>query len=343
MMRVSYTLDTHLGAYQQPIPGPRETAEGYDQLLEEAELAEKVGFDGIWLPERHMRTETFVSSPVTLAAAVAARTTRVQIATAVMNPTYHDPMQLAEDLAAIDILSKGRFVFGAGVGYHPDYFRLFNVPRKRTGQRFQEAMDVIVGAWTQERFSYEGAFFSYDDVLMTPKPYQRPRPPIWIGGFARKAIERALSYDGWIIWWQPEPEETKSAIDYWRQRAAEIGKPDWQICMDVEGWIGDDPKQVRDRHGPRWLHEAGFYLGQAPETRLDRESGLAGMERRYLQFGTPEMWVQRIASIDETFRPDWLNIRIRNPRQMDESGPSRAETLEAIQRFGEEVIRGFQR
>ena len=90
--------------------------------------------------------------------------------TAVMNPTYHDPMHLAEQLACVDNLSKGRFIFGAGVGYHDDYFKLFNVPRKHTGRRFQETLDVIEGAWTQERFSYDGEFFQYDDVLMTPKP-----------------------------------------------------------------------------------------------------------------------------------------------------------------------------
>jgi alkanesulfonate monooxygenase SsuD/methylene tetrahydromethanopterin reductase-like flavin-dependent oxidoreductase (luciferase family) len=342
-VRLAYTLDTHLGVYGQPVPDAREVARGWDQLLEEAELAERVGFDGVWLPERHMRTEAFVGSPITLAAAIAARTTRVGIATAVMNPTYHDPMQLAEDLAAIDNLSKGRLIFGAGVGYHSDYFRLFNVPRVKTGERFQEAMDVIERAWGGERFTFNGRHFAYDDVLLTPGPYQNPRPPIWIGAFAHKAIERALQYDGWILWWQPDPAETKAAVDYWRERAASIGKTNWQICMDLEGWIGDDVGAVRKRHGDRWLHEAGFYLAQDSKTRLDPTQGLAAMERRYLQFGPSAAWIERIGRIETDYRPDWLNVRIRNPRSKAGDPPDKKETMEAIQRLGEEVIRVFQR
>src|SRR4029079_15864544 len=106
------------------------------------------------------------------------RTERITIATTVMNPTYHDPMHLAEQLACIDNLSKGRLIFGAGVGFHVDYFGLFNVPLKRPGKRFQETLDVIEGAWTNERFTYKGEFYEYDDVMLPPKPYQRPRPTI---------------------------------------------------------------------------------------------------------------------------------------------------------------------
>ena len=91
--------------------------------------------------------------------------------------TFHDPIHLAEALAAIDNLSRGRFVFGAGVGYHEDYFRCFGVPFERRGKRFEEVMDCIVGAWTEEEFNYGGEFFQYEGVRMTPKPYQRPRPP----------------------------------------------------------------------------------------------------------------------------------------------------------------------
>jgi alkanesulfonate monooxygenase SsuD/methylene tetrahydromethanopterin reductase-like flavin-dependent oxidoreductase (luciferase family) len=341
-MRLSYMPDTHLGSYDQAIPTPQEAGQGFEQLVREAELAERVGFDGVWLPERHSRTETFVPATEILAAAIAARTERIMIATAVMNPTYHDPMHLAEQLACVDNLAKGRFIFGAGVGYHADYFKLFNVPKKHTGARFQETMDVIEGAWTEERFSYKGEFYEYDDVVLTPKPYQRPRPTIWIGAFADKAVERALNYDGWVWWWQPKPKEAKDTIERWREKAAARGKPDWQVCLDIEGWVGDDPDKLRDQHGHRWLHEAGFYLSKDLESPLETVA-LEEMEEKYLVFGTPEMWVERIAEIQEMFNPDWLNIRIRNPRPKTGYWPTSQETAEAIQMFGEDVIRHFQR
>jgi alkanesulfonate monooxygenase SsuD/methylene tetrahydromethanopterin reductase-like flavin-dependent oxidoreductase (luciferase family) len=118
--------DTHFGEYDQRVPPtPEQVADAMDHCLKEAELAEKVGFDGIWVPERHQRPETWWPNTVTMLMALAARTQRVQLACTVMQPTFHDPIHLAEALAAIDNLSRGRFVFGAGVGYHEDYFRCF--------------------------------------------------------------------------------------------------------------------------------------------------------------------------------------------------------------------------
>ena len=115
-MRIAYMPDTHFGGYDQIIPTRREVAAAGDQLLLEAEAAEEVGFESLWLPERHARPETYFPSILTVAAAIAARTTRIQIATAVLQPTYYHPVHVAEQLARIDMLSRGRLVFGAGVG-----------------------------------------------------------------------------------------------------------------------------------------------------------------------------------------------------------------------------------
>jgi alkanesulfonate monooxygenase SsuD/methylene tetrahydromethanopterin reductase-like flavin-dependent oxidoreductase (luciferase family) len=343
-MRLSYMPDPHFGAYNQPVPTPREAAAAFEHLVSEAELAEKVGFDGVWLAERHSRTETFISATEIVAAAIAARTERIMIATTVMNPTYHDPMHLAEQLASIDNLSKGRLIFGAGVGFHVDYFNLFNVPRKKTGLRFQETMDVIEGAWTQEKFSYKGQFYEYNDAFLTPKPYQRPRPTIWIGAFQDKAIERALNYDGWVFWWQPNMQETRDKIEYWREKAVARGKTDWTICLDLEGWVGDDPKKLREQHGHRWVEEANFHV--TPDVDLKSTlvpATIEEMEEKYLVLGTPEQWVEKISEMQEVLNPDWLNIRIRTPRTAEGHWPSFQEMHEVIQRFGEEVIRPFQR
>ncbi len=199
-MKIAFMSDTHFGEYDQvEAPAPAQVADAMEHCIAEAELAEEVGFDGIWVPERHQRPETWWPNTVTMLTALAARTKRVQLACTVIQPTFHDPMHLAEALAAIDNLSRGRFTFGAGVGYHPDYCRCFGVPFAGRGRRFEEVMDCIIGAWTKDEFNYDGEFFQYEGVRMTPKPYQRPRPPIWIGAFAPKAMERALDYEGWCF------------------------------------------------------------------------------------------------------------------------------------------------
>jgi alkanesulfonate monooxygenase SsuD/methylene tetrahydromethanopterin reductase-like flavin-dependent oxidoreductase (luciferase family) len=341
-MRLAYMPDTHFGGYDQKIPGHREVAQAIEHLLIEAETAERVGFDGIWLPERHARTETFFPSTVILATAMAARTSRVHIASTVIQPTYHHPIHLAEQLALIDQLSKGRLIFGAGVGYHEDYFRLFGVPMKRRGARFEEAMQVINGAWTQEAFSFHGQFYEYDNIVLTPKPYQQPRPPIWIGAFYDKGIERALDWDGWVWWFPSDLESASQKIEYWREKAYKKGKKNWCVALAYEGWVGDDEAEIRRLHGHRWVRELNFYEqhGMTPDIE---EQPLERLERQFLILGPPQKWIDKLGEVQERLKPDFVCFRTRNPRPSSGYYPERTEFLECITRLGEEVVRYFQK
>ena len=122
-MKIGYVPDTHGGPYDQPEPTREAAAQFCDQLLNEGIVAEQAGFDGIFLPERHHRTETLFPPPLVMLAAYAARTQTVDLGTLVLQSPYYNPMHLAEDVAMIDLLSKGRVRLGVGLGYHPDYFR----------------------------------------------------------------------------------------------------------------------------------------------------------------------------------------------------------------------------
>jgi alkanesulfonate monooxygenase SsuD/methylene tetrahydromethanopterin reductase-like flavin-dependent oxidoreductase (luciferase family) len=349
-MKFAYMTDTHFGVYDQDPPSPSETADAFEQLIEEAVLAEQLGFDGIFLPERHGRGETFVPSPLVAATAIAARTSRITIATTVLMPTLYNPMHLAEQVAMIDNLSRGRFVLGVGVGYHPGYHQTFGVPWEQRGKRFDEAMKVLVKAFTEDRFSFHGEFYHFEDVRLTPRTYQRPRVPIWVGTHSTgKPLDRALSYDGWVIWTQPNWDENEEWIRATRARAAEQGKPDWTVVLNQDGWIGNDPAAVKARHATRWLREARFYgehdfdaaIDPEGDIRKANEAALAiqDFETRQWHFGTPQSWIERIAIIERRFRPDWLNIRLRTPNAgYGPAYPTREETMEAIRRFGEEVI-----
>lgn len=341
-MRIAYMPDTHFGGYNQGIPDRLSVARAGEQILAESEVAEEVGFDGLWLPERHARTETFYPSTVTLAAAIAARTTRVQIATTVIQPTFHHPVHLAEQLAQIDMLSKGRLIFGAGVGYHEDYFNLFGVPTKRKNARFKEVLDVIEGCWTQDRFSFDGEFYQYKDIIFTPKCYQQPRPPIWIGAFYDNGIERATDWDGWTWWFPSELEAARQKIDHWREVADKKGRKNWTVGLAYEGWIGDDVETVRKNHGHRWVRELSFYQqhGMTPDAApLPVET----LEKDFLILGNAQTWIDRLGAVQEVLKPDWVCIRTRNPRPETGHYPDEAEALECVQRLGEEVVRHFQK
>lgn len=353
-MKFAYMPDTHFGVYNQDPPTPAQAADAFEQLIREAVLAEEVGFDAVFLPERHGRGETFVPSPLLAATAIAARTSRIKIATTIGLPTLYNPMHLAEQIAMIDNLSRGRFIYGAGVGYHQGYHQTMGVPWEHRGKRFEEAMQVVVLALTEERFSFEGEFFAFDDVQLTPKSYQRPRPPIWIGSHSEgKPVDRALDYEGWVLWTQPDWTSTAQWVRSMRARAAERGKPDWTVVINQDGWLGDDPAAVRARHSPRWLREARFYgeLDFPAEidpsgdiTQVDgAEKALRDFETRQMHFGTAESWVERIGIIRDTIAPDWLDIRLRGPAaEYGPPYPTFDETLECIRRFGEEVLPAFR-
>lgn len=334
-MKIAFTIDTHFGHYdQQTLPAGPEVADAMAHCLAEAELAERVGFDGLWVPERHQRPETWWPSTVTLLAALAARTSRAQLACTVMQPTYHHPVHLAEQIANIDCLSRGRIVFGAGVGYHEDYFRHFGVPFERRGKRFEETMEVIEACWTQDTFDYHGEFFQYEGVRMTPKPYQTPRPPVWIGALSDKARERALRWDGWCLWFPPAVRDLKPEVEKMRERADKLGKKNWQFVMALEGWIGDDP-DIRQKHGHRWVREWSFYAEKGLSPELKPSNMLDSIEGMFLCLGNRQKWQDRLGEIREQIAPDWLCVRTRNPINEGRYYPSRPECLEVVERFGE--------
>jgi alkanesulfonate monooxygenase SsuD/methylene tetrahydromethanopterin reductase-like flavin-dependent oxidoreductase (luciferase family) len=349
-MKFSYMADTHFGVYDQPAPGPKEAADAFDQMVDEAVLAEQLGFDGIFLPERHGRGETFVPSPLLAATAIAARTSRIKIATTVLMPTLYNPMHLAEQVAMIDNLSRGRFVLGVGVGYHSGYHRMFGIPWERRGKRFEEAMSILMKAFDGDRFSFHGEFYQLDNVQLFPRTYQRPRVPIWVGTHSTgKPLDRALDHDGWVLWTQPAWKEGAQWVASTRRRAAALGKTDWTFVMNQDGWIGDEPGALRTRHAPRWLREARFYgehdfdaainpdgdIGKAEEA----EEAIRDFETRQWHFGTPHSWIERIGTIERLFRPDWLNLRLRTPNPgYGPAYPTRAETMAAIRLYGESVI-----
>jgi probable F420-dependent oxidoreductase len=169
---------------------PRHHAELYREMLEDAQWAEELGFSHFWLTEHHFWYDGYCPSLLVAAAAVAARTSRIRVGTSMLLLPEHDPLRVAEAAAVADVISGGRLDLGVAVGYRDVEFDGFGIARKDRGARMEEALDVLHLAWTEDRFSYQGRFFQYDNVLVTPKPVQRPIP-IWIGGWAEPVVRRA--------------------------------------------------------------------------------------------------------------------------------------------------------
>jgi len=165
-------------------------AQAFDESLAHVDMAEDLGLDGIWLAESHFSPErSMASSPLIIAAAVAGRTGRIKIGTAVHVLPLGNPLRIAEEAASLDQLSKGRFEFGIGRSGLPGSYEGYNISYAESRERFFEALEVITRAWTNESFSYRGKYHSYRDVSLVPRPLQQPHPPIRIAATSDESFE----------------------------------------------------------------------------------------------------------------------------------------------------------
>ena len=133
----------------------------------------------MWLAELHTAPERSVlAAPLMIATAIAARTKRMKIGTAVQVLPLCHPLQLAEEAATVDQISHGRLIFGVGRSGFPRVYQAYGVSYAESRDRFAEVLEILKRAWTQERFSFDGKYYHFHDVYLVPKPYQKPYPEI---------------------------------------------------------------------------------------------------------------------------------------------------------------------
>ena len=163
----------------------------YRNTLKQVKLAEEVNFESVWLSEHHFLEDGYCPSLSVTAAAMAAVTSRIRIGTAGIILPLHNPLRVAEDAAVVDNISNGRFNLGVVLGYRKEEFEGFGIPINHRPSLMDEGIEVIIKSWTEEKFSYNGKRYQYQDINVTPKPVQKPYIPIYIGAFEEPAIRRA--------------------------------------------------------------------------------------------------------------------------------------------------------
>jgi alkanesulfonate monooxygenase SsuD/methylene tetrahydromethanopterin reductase-like flavin-dependent oxidoreductase (luciferase family) len=160
------------------VPGRGET-EMFDEAMEQVDAAERWGLDVMWLAEIHFAPErTYLSAPLAIASAIAARTQRMKIGIAVQVLPLCHPLRLAEEAATVDQVSRGRLIFGVGRSGVVSTYDAYQVPCGESRERFAEILDVVKQAWSQPRFSYTGRYHSFHDVACSPHPYHNKLPEI---------------------------------------------------------------------------------------------------------------------------------------------------------------------
>ena len=169
-------------------------------LLEMAERGERAGFDAVWIGDS--LTARPRHEPLTLLAAVAGRTRRVTLGTAVLLPALRNPVVLAHVVGTLDRIAEGRVILGMGIAADtPRIRREFaaaGVPWDRRVGRFLETLQICRALWTRDHVSFSGKHFTLEDVTVEPKPHRAGGPPIWIGGSGPTALREAANFDAWF-------------------------------------------------------------------------------------------------------------------------------------------------
>jgi alkanesulfonate monooxygenase SsuD/methylene tetrahydromethanopterin reductase-like flavin-dependent oxidoreductase (luciferase family) len=206
--------------------------------LQQMEWAEELGFDEVWLTEHHFIDYGLAVDPASLAAAAASRTRRVRIGLAAAILPFHHPLRLAEQLALVDIISDGRLDVGVGRGNRPPEFTGYNVPLEENRERFEETVEVLLRAWTEDRFSHRGRFYTIPEARVIPKPLQQPHPPMYQVCVSKDGIE-SCALRGWpmlnSVLFGPV-DQLVSSRDTYVAALRKAGRAEPEIAALLAGW-----------------------------------------------------------------------------------------------------------
>jgi alkanesulfonate monooxygenase SsuD/methylene tetrahydromethanopterin reductase-like flavin-dependent oxidoreductase (luciferase family) len=226
-------------------------AERYAAALDMAEWADELGCVSIAVSEHHGSPDGYLPSPLTMLAAMAARTTSVRFMVAALVAPFYDPLRLAEDMVVLDHLSRGRVDLIVAGGYVREEFAMFGVPMSERAQRVTETVATLKAAFTGEAFEFRGR-----TVQVTPAPCRPGGPSIMLGGSSEPAARRAARIaDGFI-------PSVPDVWDFYRDEVQRLGRPDpgpSPIGENRTVALAKDADTGWEQMAPFFLHETNAY------------------------------------------------------------------------------------
>jgi probable F420-dependent oxidoreductase len=202
-----------------------------------ARAAEEAGFDSVWTAEHVVLPDPQVPpspappdlpflDPAIALAHVAGHTERLLLATGIIILPQRNPLVLAKELATVDVVSRGRLVFGLAAGYLEAEFDALGIPFADRGARTDEYTDAILALWTQEKPAYRGRFVSFEGVRAEPRPVQKPHPPLVIGGHSPAACRRAVARGNGWYGFNLDIAGTRECLEHIDRARADVGRPE---------------------------------------------------------------------------------------------------------------------
>jgi alkanesulfonate monooxygenase SsuD/methylene tetrahydromethanopterin reductase-like flavin-dependent oxidoreductase (luciferase family) len=323
--------------------------------LQQIETADELGFDAVWLAEHHFQWYGIATDLMVIAGWVAARTQRVRIGTAIVVLPFHNPLRLAEQAATIDLMSGGRLDVGVGRGYQSAEYAGFGLSMDESRTRFNECMEVLLKAWTEESFSYDGQFTKATDVTVLPKPVQKPHPPVYVASWMTPETIKYAAERGFPILAPAglASDQIKTNYQLYRETLRSLGRDasNLELPALVHIYVDDNDergRQIGGEHSMRYgasLITLGTPVKKGGELSKDfehyKEFGQAGrvvreQRQELMLFGNPDSVARKIRwmrdELGVRYVMCWMNM----------GGLEHHKVLRSMELFATEVAPRFK-
>jgi len=298
---------------------PRSPEQFLHEIREQAVLAEKIGLNSAWIGEHHFNRRGCVSAPLVVLSHVAAVTSRIRLAPAVVVLPIHHPIHVAAEWATLDQLSGGRVDFAAGRGYDAHEFTPFNADFQQSAEHFTEGLEFLIKCWTETKpFSFKGKFYDAHDIEVFPRPLQKPFRP-FMASFSRFSMELAARFD-WNLLLAPFAStilfgSLGNAVGAYREICAAKGAPERKVNCSYFLHIGGSPAEIKDAKARMvdYISMAGLRkkmsqggVGQLPPTmeyfrkigeKLNDPSG-DQFDDNSILFGSPQQIIDTLKRVE---------------------------------------------
>jgi alkanesulfonate monooxygenase SsuD/methylene tetrahydromethanopterin reductase-like flavin-dependent oxidoreductase (luciferase family) len=346
------------GVYHEfPSLDRRPDSDAFDEAFAMVDAAEEWGLDVMWLAELHFDpARSVLSAPLCVASAIAARTRRIKIGIAVQVLPLGNPLRIAEEAATVDQISRGRLIFGVGRSGVARTYEAYNVPYAESRDRFTETLAIIQQAWTHPVLSYAGNFHSFQDVAVTPRPFQPLGPPIRVAATSADTFV-TIGRQGKPIFMGVKFEDARDllpSIEAYRKAWCEAGHPGkGAVYMRAPGYIAATDAAARAEAEASLIH---FYRAQA--ALLADSLGRAGVDgtdkrakaverlrtityddalRGSIFFGTPDRVAEQLRSLQVDLGLDGIMLETNCGGLIPHD-----QEKEALRLLCQEVMPGFR-
>src|SRR6267143_3025155 len=324
-------------------PERDDPARRFAETLEQARLIHALGFDSIWGGEHHATPGFHYFPLLPMLQRLAAEVPGLEIGTNLVLLPLHNPVEIAEVGAFLDVLTGGRFLLGVGLGYRPEEFAIFGVPMAERVSRLAEGVEIIRRLWTEDKVTHRGRHWSFENLTIRPRPIQSPRPPILVGSQVSAGIARAARIaDGWLVVPLPTVDEFAAQAAAFNEARTAAGLPTGpHICRLLEVVCAPDEDTAIRRAAPFLLDKYSAYLswglaGITLDPAAKSEDQLRTLARNRFALGSPAQVTDALVAQHKAGATH-LTMRVSWP------GMRQEHILEGIELLGREVLPDLRR